>query len=64
MKPVINGLIRKRARDFRSQQLHRKCPFLPPRFLYLKSKHKPSIPTAIKFLSKEFHQTLRLAECV
>lgn len=61
MKPVINGLIRKRAQDFKSQQLHRKCPSLPSRFLYLKSKHKPSIPTGHKVSEQRVSPNLEIS---
>lgn len=64
MKPVINWPDKEEGSRFQKSAAPGKCPSLPPSFLYLKSKHKASIPTGYKVLSKEFHQTLRLAELV
>lgn len=48
MKPVINGPDKEEGSRFQKSAAPLKMPSLPPVFLYLKSKHKLSIPTGCK----------------
>lgn len=48
MKPVINRSDKEEGSRFQKSAAPLRKPSLPPMFLYLKSKHKPSIPTGYK----------------
>lgn len=48
MKPVINRPDKEEGSRFQKSAAPLRMPSLPPMFLYLKSKHKPSIPTGCK----------------